>query len=44
MHSNNYVQIMDREKDIVSSGGENISSVEVENTLYKPKDVLDCHI
>jgi len=41
MHPNNYVQIMDREKDIIISGGENISSVEVENTLYKHPAVLE---
>jgi len=41
MHPNNYVQIMDREKDIIISGGENISSVEVENTLYRHPDVLE---
>ena len=41
IHPNNYVQIMDREKDIIISGGENISSVEVENVLYKHPDVLE---
>ena len=41
MHPDNYVQIMDREKDIIISGGENISSVEVENTIYKHPDVLE---
>ncbi len=40
-HPDNYIQIMDREKDIIISGGENISSVEVENTLYKHPDVLE---
>ena len=30
-----YIQLKDRAKDIIISGGENISSVEVENTLYK---------
>ncbi len=41
MHSNNYVQIVDRGKDIIISGGENISSVEVENTIYKHPEVLE---
>lgn len=34
-HPDGYVQIMDRLKDIIISGGENISSVEVEATLHK---------
>ncbi len=34
-HADGYVQIKDRAKDIIISGGENISSVEVENILYK---------
>ena len=34
-HSTNYVEIKDRKKDIIISGGENISSVEVEIALYK---------
>jgi fatty-acyl-CoA synthase len=32
-HSDGYIQIADRAKDIIISGGENISSVEVESTL-----------
>ena len=32
---NGYIQIRDRLKDVIISGGENVSSVEVENTLYK---------
>ena len=35
MHSNGYIQIKDRSKDIIISGGENISSVEVENIIAK---------
>jgi fatty-acyl-CoA synthase len=41
MHPNNYVQIMDRKKDIIISGGENISTVEVENAIYQHPDVLE---
>ena len=41
MHPNNYAQIMDRKKDIIISGGENISTVEVENVLYKHPDVME---
>jgi len=35
VHPDGYIQVKDRAKDIIISGGENISSVEVENTLYK---------
>jgi fatty-acyl-CoA synthase len=35
-----YLQLKDRSKDIIISGGENISSIEVENVLYKHPDVL----
>ena len=39
MHSNGYIQVKDRSKDIIISGGENISSVEVENIIAKHKAV-----
>ncbi|MEM7423080.1 MAG: acyl-CoA synthetase [Pseudomonadota bacterium] len=35
MHPDGYVQIKDRAKDVIISGGENISSIEVEEVLYK---------
>jgi fatty-acyl-CoA synthase len=35
MHPSGYVEIRDRSKDIIISGGENISSIEVEGVLYK---------
>ncbi len=35
MHTNHYIQLKDRSKDIIISGGENISSIEVEDCLYK---------
>lgn len=41
MHPNNYIQILDRQKDIIISGGENISTVEVENVLYRHPDVME---
>ncbi len=41
MHPDNYIQIMDRQKDIIISGGENISTVEVENAIYQHPDVLE---
>ena len=40
MHNNGYIQIKDRSKDIIITGGENVSSVEIENTLYKHPSVL----
>ena len=39
MHSNGYIQVKDRSKDIIISGGENISSVEVENIIAKHEAV-----
>jgi fatty-acyl-CoA synthase len=39
-HPDTYVQIADRAKDIIISGGENVSSVEVEGTLMAHPDVL----
>ena len=35
MHPDGYIQLKDRAKDIIISGGENISSIEVEDALYK---------
>ncbi|NOY40781.1 MAG: acyl-CoA synthetase [Planctomycetes bacterium] len=39
-HPDGYIEIRDRSKDIIISGGENISSVEVEGALYKHPDVV----
>ncbi len=39
-HEDGYIQIKDRSKDIIISGGENISSVEIEAALYKHPDVV----
>ena len=41
MHPDGYIEMMDRRKDIVISGGENISSVEVENVLADHPAVLE---
>ncbi|MBF0510627.1 MAG: AMP-binding protein, partial [Deltaproteobacteria bacterium] len=41
VHVDGYVQIMDRQKDIIISGGENISTVEIENVIYRHPDVLE---
>ena len=35
MHPDGHIQLKDRSKDIIISGGENISSIEVEDALYK---------
>jgi len=39
MHSDGYIQIQDRSIDIIISGGENISSIEIENTITKQQSV-----
>eukprot|EP00850_Spirogloea_muscicola_P000146 SM000001S04548 [mRNA] locus=s1:798024:802055:- [translate_table: standard] len=44
MHPDGYVEIMDRSKDIIISGGENISSLEVESALYKHPAVLEAAV
>jgi fatty-acyl-CoA synthase len=41
VHENGYIEVMDRAKDIIISGGENIASVEVEKTIYEHPDVLE---
>jgi len=43
-YSDGYIKIMDRLKDIIISGGENISSIEIENVLYKLPAVQSCAI
>ncbi|WP_067336515.1 acyl-CoA synthetase [Stappia indica] len=40
MHEDGYIQLKDRSKDIIISGGENISSIEVEDVLFKHRDVM----
>lgn len=41
IHPDGYAQIMDRKKDIIISGGENISTVEIENVIFRHPDVLE---
>ncbi len=43
-HPDGYVEIKDRSKDIIISGGENISSIEVEDVLYKHPDVMEAAV
>ncbi|MEQ9224904.1 MAG: acyl-CoA synthetase [Parvibaculum sp.] len=44
MHPDGYIQLKDRSKDIIISGGENISSIEVEDALYKHTAVAACGV
>ena len=44
MHPDGYVEIKDRSKDIIISGGENISSIEVEDALYRHPAVLEAAV
>src|SRR5699024_483134 len=44
MHPDGYVEIKDRLKDIIISGGENISSHEIENVLYRHPSVLEAAV
>lgn len=44
MHPDGYVELKDRSKDIIISGGENISSVEVEDVLYKHPAVMEAAV
>jgi fatty-acyl-CoA synthase len=44
MHPDFYVEIKDRSKDIIISGGENISSIEVEEVLYRHPQVMEAAV
>jgi fatty-acyl-CoA synthase len=44
LHPDGYIQLKDRSKDIIISGGENISSIEVEDALYKHSSVSSCAV
>ncbi|MEC9344760.1 MAG: acyl-CoA synthetase [Pseudomonadota bacterium] len=43
-HPDGYIELKDRSKDIIISGGENISSIEVEDTLYRHPAVAACGV
>jgi fatty-acyl-CoA synthase len=43
-HPDNAIELRDRAKDIIVSGGENISSIEVEQVLSRHPDVLECAV
>ena len=40
-HPDNYIEVKDRSKDIIISGGENISSLELEEVLYRHPSILE---
>jgi len=44
LHPDGYVEIKDRAKDIIISGGENISSLEIEEVLYQHPDVVEATV
>jgi len=43
-HPDGYIEIKDRSKDIIISGGENISSIEIENVLYSHPDIQEAAV
>ncbi len=43
-HPDGYVEIKDRSKDIIISGGENISSIEVEDALYRHPEIIEAAV
>ncbi len=44
VHPDGYLEIKDRSKDIIISGGENISSLEIEEALYRHPDVMEAAV
>jgi fatty-acyl-CoA synthase len=44
MHPDGYIELRDRKKDIIISGGENISTIEVEHTICRHPAVLECAV
>jgi fatty-acyl-CoA synthase len=44
MHPDGYIELRDRKKDIIISGGENISTIEVEHTVVQHPSVLECAV
>ena len=44
LHPDGYIEVKDRAKDVIISGGENISSLEIEETLYRHPKVLEAAV
>jgi fatty-acyl-CoA synthase len=44
LYADGFIQLKDRSKDIIISGGENISSIEIEDVLYKHSAVASCAV
>ena len=44
IHEDGYIELKDRSKDIIISGGENISSIELEKTILQHEEVNDCAV
>ena len=44
MHEDSYIEVRDRSKDIIISGGENISSLEVEDVLYRHPGIMEAAV
>ena len=43
-HPDSYIEVKDRSKDIIISGGENISSLEIEEVLYRHPDIMEAAV
>jgi fatty-acyl-CoA synthase len=44
MHGDGYIEVKDRSKDIIITGGENVSSLEIEETLFRHPDVMEAAV
>jgi fatty-acyl-CoA synthase len=44
MHRDGYIELRDRAKDVIISGGENIASIEIEQALATHRDVMECAV
>ena len=44
VHKNGYIQLKDRSKDIIISGGENVSTIEIENVLFQHPNIIDAAV
>ena len=43
-HPDGYIELRDRSKDVIITGGENVSSIEVEQCIYRNPSVLECAV